>query len=350
MAELIINNNKRVVFPQGELRVFLATVENSSHMHPDELAKLVGVSSRTYRDWKREKYLIALDSLQLLSDTFKLPIPKNIQVRDQYWYTKLGAQKGGKTNFEKHKTVGGDPRIRIQQWKKWWDTKGKFLKNPALQRKNIVLPSLSADLAEFVGILLGDGGMSRHQITITLHWEDDREFLVFVRNLCARLFALELKIVRRPKSNVGLVTISRIALVEFFLKMNLVVGNKVRQQVQVPLWIQDNAEYAKRCVRGLIDTDGCFYIDRHRSPNKEYAHAGIAFTNRSIPLLTFVKENLTKYGFHPTHKTPYTIFLRRGNEIDRYFKEIGSSNPKHFKKYQKYAILRDTNGGVPKRS
>ena len=70
------------------------------------------------------------------------------------------------------------------------------------------------------------------------------------------------------------------------------------------------------------------------------------FTNRSLPILNFFKDNLIKLGFHPRQKTPFSIFLRIENEINRYFKEIGSSNPKHFSKFKKY--FENKFGEVPK--
>ena len=138
--------------------------------------------------------------------------------------------------------------------------------------------------------------------------------------------------------------ISRKKLIEFLIEKGLKIGNKVRQQVAVPKWISKSELFMKYCMRGLLDTDGCFYVDKHKYKDKIYLNCGINFTNRSLPILNFFRDNLVKFNYHPTQKTKFSIFLRREEEIIRYFKEIGSSNPKHLKKFQKY--FDDKSGGV----
>ena len=70
------------------------------------------------------------------------------------------------------------------------------------------------------------------------------------------------------------------------------------------------------------------------------------FTNRSLPVLSFFKTKLKQLGFHPTHNTKFSIFLRKENEIIKYFQMIGSSNLKHLYKYKQY--FKNKFGGVPK--
>ncbi len=334
--------NSRVIFSQGKLSELFSEVERITDKRPSDLASLLNVSTRTVRDWKREKHSINLGSLLKLCQLSSLPFPNDTQIKPQYWQNNLAGKKGGLAQFRKHKTVGGDPTLRLAKWRHWWEHEGKFQKSntSVLQRHNVSFPKYSAELAEFVGILLGDGGISKYQITITLNWQNDHEYLYFVQQLCLRLFTVECRVIKRAKESVGNIVISRRDLVEFFVHMGLVVGNKVRQQVRVPAWIIDDPDYIKCCIRGLVDTDGSFYVDRHTHATTTYFNGGLNFTNRSLPLLSFVKHNLEKIGFHPTQKTPYSIFLRRESEIHRYFEIIGTSNQKHFNKFQKYVILR----------
>ena len=58
----------------------------------------------------------------------------------------------------------------------------------------------------------------------------------------------------------------------------------------------------------------------------------MAFTNRCLPLLKEFKATLESIGLHPTQKTKYAVFLRRKDDIRRYFDFIGSSNEKHLNK------------------
>lgn len=53
-----------------------------------------------------------------------------------------------------------------------------------------------------------------------------------------------------------------------------------------------------------------------------------------------------KLGFHPMQKTKYSIFLRKEGEIVKYFSSIGSSNPKHLRKFN--IFFEKKYGEVPK--
>ena len=116
----------------------------------------------------------------------------------------------------------------------------------------------------------------------------------------------------------------------------MVKGNKVRQQVKVPNWICDSMEYSMACLRGLFDTDGSFYIDRHKHKGKLYKSAGICFTNFSKPVLNFFADTLDNLNYHPTRSSSNHVVLRRQLEIKRFFSEIKPANDKHLKKFKNF--------------
>lgn len=202
--------------------------------------------------------------------------------------------------------------------------------------KSIHYPELSPQLAELAGIILGDGGISQYQLTITLNRASDFEYSKYVESLIKSIFDVQPSIYER--GSVVQIVVSRVRLIKFLLKLDFSTGSKVRQQVGIPEWIVESPEFIKACIRGLVDTDGCFYVDHHKHNDKLYLNPGLNFTNRSKPILDFFKEGLEKIGFHPTQKTECCVFLRREEEIGRYFKEIGSSNPKHSEKYKSYLV------------
>ena len=98
-------------------------------------------------------------------------------------------------------------------------------------------------------------------------------------------------------------------------------------------------------LRGLFDTDGCVYLDKHRVGRKTYKHYGWTITSYSVRLIEDIIQLLKQLGFSPTHRTSQkSVFLRRQGEIARYFHEIKTHNPKHAGRYRKLA------GGEPKLS
>jgi DNA-binding transcriptional regulator WhiA len=203
------------------------------------------------------------------------------------------------------------------------------------------LPHHSGDLAELFGILAGDGHVGAYQISMTTNALTDIEHALYVQKLFDRLFHASSHITKRKTANAVVVVLSSRKVSEFLCKHGLVRGNKVHKQLAIPEWIQKNSKYSIACVRGLFDTDGSVYVDAHTIRGKKYFNIGLAFTNRSIPLLTFFKETLEKMGFHPTKKTKDVVFLRREAEIIRYFDLVGSSNQKHLNKFHAYRIKKE---------
>ncbi len=106
------------------------------------------------------------------------------------------------------------------------------------------------------------------------------------------------------------------------------VTNKVKYQVSIPGWIFEKQEYQMACLRGLIDTDGSVYKLRYGIQ--------ISFTNHSRPLLEGVRRLFIENNFHPSKISSDAVYLTRRNELERYFQTIGSSNPKHHRRYLKF--------------
>src|SRR3989344_2812349 len=87
------------------------------------------------------------------------------------------AQQGGIKNFEKNGSIGNNEEKRKIKWKEWWNTKGRFIEtSPIFTAKKIKEPNRNVFLAEFVGIMLGDGGVAPYHISITLDSKTDNDY------------------------------------------------------------------------------------------------------------------------------------------------------------------------------
>jgi len=339
MAELNIKNKyyKRVVFPKGKQSSFLKKAQAQLGLNSREFARFIGIHIRSMNDWKREKFSVSLPSLKKLCRETKISLPKNIEIKNPFWYANKGARNGGFAVYKKYGRIGGDPEYRKKKWYEWWEKEGKFKKHPIINVcPSIKIPQQSFKLSEFFGIILGDGGITKRQVSITLNRTDDKEFILYVADLFRELFGTEPSVYDRLEQSIVNVVVSRSGLVNFLINMGLKIGGKVRQQVDVPFWIKNSDYFSKACLKGLFDTDGCFYIDKHRYKNKIYFNCGMCFRNYSLPVLLFFKTKLEQLGLHPTHNTKFSICLRRENEIIKYFQIVGSSNPKHLNKFKQY--------------
>ena len=133
------------------------------------------------------------------------------------------------------------------------------------------------------------------------------------------------------------VTISRVELVRYCINdLGLKIGNKVKQQVDVVDWIKQNKKFMIACVRGLIDTDGSVFDHKYRVNGKSYSYKKMDFSSSSRPLLSSVYAFLKNLGLKPRiTKDGKKIRLESVEDVKKYFRLIGSHNPKHLNRYFK---------------
>jgi hypothetical protein len=326
------SNKYRAVFTAGEQRAWIEELKNLASL--SEISKVCSCSERTVRDWQREKYHIDYSCVMDLCKKFKLKIPAIRRVSRSEFAREAG-RKGGLSTVAKHGAVGGNEQVRKNGWEKWWNEKGRHKTDAITAPQPIVLPNRSAFLAEFCGIMLGDGGISDNQISITLHAKDDLTYATHVVALIRALFGLQPSVYTRESENVIVIVVSRVLLVRYLTnEIGLLKGSKVRQQASVPKWIVDDDRYAIACVRGLIDTDGTVYDHTYVSSGKKYSYKKLSFTNASKPLLEYMFRILTAKGLKPRLAGKHDVRLESKSDVARYFEIVGSHNPKHLKRME----------------
>ncbi|OGZ21702.1 MAG: hypothetical protein A3D46_00400 [Candidatus Nealsonbacteria bacterium RIFCSPHIGHO2_02_FULL_43_13] len=332
MAESFIY--KRVVFSKGQQKCFLDRVIKKFSF--DRVSLICSCSQRTIRDWRREKFLMDLSALNKICKALKTHLPANIELRDRYWYTIKGCSAGGNAVWKKYGRIGNDPEYRKRQWRKWWESEGQYHTSIINTPLSIKKPQKSQDLAEFVGIVLGDGGISNYQLTVTLCSKDEEAYSEFVIKLVKKLFDVPVAVLRREKCSTIDLIISRVNLVRFCVKrLGLKKGNKIKQQVDIPNWIKRNKKFSIACVRGLVDTDGSIFRHSYRVGGKMYSYKKISFTSRSEPLRKSVFVILRSLGLNARLTQSYDVRIDSIRDVKKYFKIFNSHNQKHLIRYKK---------------
>ncbi len=189
------------------------------------------------------------------------------------------------------------------------------------QRTDIIIPQASKELAEFIGIMLGDGHITPTQITVTLGIKEG--YTEHVSKLIKLLFKIEPRVlIRQNKYNE--IYFGSTMIVRWLIGMGL-AHNKVLSQVSIPKEFINNSTYHKSLIRGLIDTDGSIY--------KTKSGLQISFTNKSTPLLKDIQYMLRLQGFSPSKISVNKVYLTKNEDIKKYVSEIGFNNPKHLNRY-----------------
>jgi len=328
MSELF--KNKRAVFFSGKQLEFLKNAQKK--LSVSEVASLCSCTKRTVCDWRREKFRMPLGAVHILSKEAKIDFPK-IRVQEEHAHHARAGKLGYAAVLKKYGEIPKNEPVRRKAWEHWWSTEGKNLPNPILCAKSIIQAPKSTELAECFGILMGDGGVSKYQVTVSLNHITDRNYAGFVAYLMHRLFGVRPMVYHYPNNGVLEVTISRIQLVTYLHALGLPIGNKIRQGLDIPEWIKQDKAFLIACIRGLIDTDGCIFTHRYKVKNKWYTYKKLSFTSASKPLLTSVYETFVTLDMHPRIGSAKDVRLDRKSDVDRYFSLISTNNPKHLRRY-----------------
>lgn len=310
-------------------REFFVKVRKESGLSWGKLAASIKVNVRTITSWRVGESTVPASVIEKWSKQFKIPIPlhENVDLNEQ---RAKAASLGGFARLEKYGNLGtleGRKRggLHAQQ------THKQMEHSPFVARE-IIRPRRSVLLAELVGAVLGDGSLTEYQLVLYSNLISDREYSDFLSSLIERVFGIVPSMTHHPSRGVTRVLCSSKNAVEYLQSIGLGLGNKTRRQASVPSWILKNRSYTNACMRGLIDTDGCVYIDHHKAKDThDYESVCIAFTNASEPLLDFVFKAWKSLGFHPTRHGRH-VRLRRSDEVIKHAKEVGFSNPKHSRK------------------
>lgn len=281
------------------------------------LARHLGVLPHTFDNWYRGDRLLPENIFTRLVNIADFPI-QNPKLLPDNW----GRVKGGKVSVARH-------------GRSFWTLKGSR-KGGTNSAKRFPTPAYSEDLAEFIGIMLGDGGVSRGQISITLGYTTDWAYGQYIIKLINKVFRITPSICRELYKDAFKIRISGVNFTKNMQKLGLVVGNKIVQQFDIPIWIQEKETYIKACIRGMIDTDGCVHKKVRRERNGfEYRSIGVYFKSASPPLMQSLRLLFNYLGFKVSI-SGRSFYLCGKEQILRYVDEINFSNPKHKRRYQNF--------------
>lgn len=323
----------RAIFEKDQLNEFLEKCKNKTGLSLPQLAEIISVERHTLNDWSRERLLPSLEKLNKLSEFTKIPLPLVVETKLDTWgSSKAGfirQQKYGCTLLIKDRIKGGrNSQLARKANPEYYRLLGCNV------RKLFNFPSRDNPyFAEFVGIMLGDGHIgSNGQICITLNSVADNQYSGYVVQLISQLFGYSPNYCKEKIFKAVNIYLSGKDLIDFLVSSGMRIGDKVKQQVDVPDWIKVNPELSRWCVRGLMDTDGGIFTNSYIINGKSYVYPKTNFTNASQPLLNFVYATLKSNGFHPNNRQPRKIWLYSQVESKRYLEVIGSSNERLLKK------------------
>lgn len=200
--------------------------------------------------------------------------------------------------------------------KEWNFSEWQRSKRPIIQYKEL---SKDENLAELIGIILGDGNLNKHPRTENLRItcnSKDEGYIKHIGILIKKVFYKSPSIRKWNNANAVSVDLYQCKISE---RLNLPCGDKIRNNVGIPSWILFNERYMLKCLKGLFETDGCF----HEGKNN-YTRI-IEFKNNCNKLREDVYSSLIKLGFKPQFGQNY-IRLAKGSDVYRFKEKIDFRN------------------------
>jgi hypothetical protein len=204
--------------------------------------------------------------------------------------------------------------------------------------RNIKLPNKeSQELAEFVGVLLGDGymynGTTKYIIGIVGDPIRDKEYYFYLQSLIKSLFNLK---IAPKKIGRGLRLIFQSKAIFKLLEKYFIsyYGKEKSENTRLPSLFDNDWNLLKCTIRGLIDTDGSIF-SCHKPGIKNYP--SIEITTSSFILANQLKNKLDSHGFRVANiwsykskkskRISYKVPLNGKNNLTLWIRDIGFSNP-----------------------
>jgi len=212
--------------------------------------------------------------------------------------------------------------------------------------KNI---KLNKEICELIGAFIGDGyfgtyGKKQNVYLVGVSGDKklDEDYLKnYLKPLIKKNFPFTRpKLYYRNDENTLMLRVHSKKLYNFFVKIGFKQGEK-SHSVKIPKIILEKEEFMKSTVRGIFDTDGCFFLDKRKVYKKPYPR--ITLQLASIDLINQLEKYLSKH---------FTLYVYKRNrdgcrnyveiyghkQLEKFLKQIGFSNPRHLNKIKNASV------------
>ncbi len=317
-----------------ELKDLLLKHHKASNMK--ELSRKLNISKNTLDNWFYNKK-IRIPKEKIPSEILsKLDI---LEAREDNW----GQVKGGKKTYKIILKKYGKKEIRRRQIEG-----GR--KSP---KQKLEIELKDPRFLEFYGALLGDGWLSKLSyqypsgkqklwwIGISGHKYLDKSYLTYLSKIVKKLFYRK-TIFKYKKRKKGMEFIFSHKKLLLFLnnKLGFPIGKKKNLAIY-PEFAKDY-ESMKHVIKGIFDTDGCFYLDETSAGNP---YPCISIEMKAPILIKQIYQSLLDQNFKVMHQKKerrQRIALKGRKQLNLWMEKIGSSNLKHANKINALVAQQDS--------
>jgi hypothetical protein len=220
------------------------------------------------------------------------------------------------THLSLQKTSETMRRRKLDNFARWRNE----AKETGLIRRNFPAFRKNGDLAELLGVMLGDGHIQKFPRTerlLIFSNSNNHGFIKRYTTLVEKLFEKKPYVYQQTGTNC-----TRISLYEKHIskRAGMPTGPRKSLIIKIPDWILQNRTYSRRYLRGLYEAEGSYSVHLPTSTHK------LNFSNTNQSMLKNVVKLLTVLGFSP-HFDLKRVQLSKREEVERAIKEL------EFRKY-----------------
>jgi len=211
--------------------------------------------------------------------------------------------------------------------------------------RNVKLPNLSNNLAEFFGILFGDGSILDrgriHRTGISLNLTEDFIYKDYVVQLMLKLFGIKPRVRERKDEGKFDIEVNSKVISKFLLYLGFPKGKKSNKLI-IPNWISENKKFSQKFLKGLVDTDGSLFFAK-RGTYKLNAYPVIEIKIIDERFIKQLHKIIKSLGFN-CNKGKIKVQLNGKENLIKWLKEIGFGN---FNLQSRYLVWKKFNYCLP---
>ena len=209
------------------------------------------------------------------------------------------------------------------------------------------LPSLrDKRLAEFVGILLGDGSIgiyrckngnrttTQYRVKISLNSKDELIYASFIENLLEKLFGIRpFRSIRKNENTLDLLIFGR-TFVNFLMNViGLSLSPKKDNAIIPKFYMRNKLELS--ILRGYFDTDGCVAIVNNNGTLYPRLEMKICRSPMQSQFIEILERNNFRFGAYVIDNDNIRVQLNGLKELKKWNELVGFSNSKNSERYRK---------------
>jgi intein/homing endonuclease len=198
--------------------------------------------------------------------------------------------------------------------------------------KEIIIPNKKDEkLAEFYGILLGDGCIFSNFNGISITGDkivDYAYYHTYLTKLISDLFGITPTIYFDPHDRTMRLIVYSRELARYLKSLGFPVGVKYGHNPIIPKFIYENKISLAYCIRGLMDTDGSLSSHPH---SKIMVHISITIKSLRESVYEGLNELGIKGGLFDKG-----IMLYSSEKVKKFYEIVGFSNFKNQYKYEAF--------------